>query len=343
MTTRFDLRQLRYFVAVAEELSFRRAAERLHISQPPLSRAISELESALGATLLQRSTTRVSLTTAGERALKHAYPILELADQFPLAVGATARSRSQLSLGATVAVPPQHVATIQSLAHRVLGAQFGRFGSGLISGELVKGLRDGAWDFVIVGMPAQLEGLQVAVVGQEPLIAALPATHPASRKKQLRLTDIDNLPIFWWPRSFNPPYFDAVKQLFREQRFLPKIVLVPVAQFDTLERIGRGEGFTLINQSRSSINIAGVVYRPVIGIEPISIGLGLVWRDPALNELGHMLAEEIRAVLGGRRDDANRRSVRPASKLAAKLAAKPAAKPKAPRKTKRKISRAKGT
>lgn len=309
MTARFDLRQLRYFVAVAEELSFRRAAERLHISQPPLSRAISELETSLGVTLLQRSTTRVSLTTAGERALKRAYPILELADQFPLAVGSSARNRSQLSLGATVAVPPQHVATIQSLAHRILGAQFGRFGSGLISGELVKGLREGEWDFVMVGMPAQLEGLQVALVGQEPLIAALPASHPAAQKKQLRLTDIDNLPIFWWPRSFNPPYFDAVKQLFREQRFLPKIVLVPVAQFDTLERIGRGEGFTLINQSRSSINIDGVVYKPVVGIESIAIGIGLVWRDPALNELGEKLAAEIRAVLDGGKSKTSRRSV----------------------------------
>lgn len=310
MTARFDLRQLRYFVAVAEELSFRRAAERLHISQPPLSRAISELESSLGVTLLQRSTTRVSLTTAGERALKRAYPILELADQFPLAVGSTTRNRSQLSFGATVAVPPQHVATIQSLAHRVLGAQFGRFGSGLVSGELVKGLREGEWDFVMVGMPAQVDGLQVAVVGQEPLIAALPATHPAAQKKQLRLTDIDNLPIFWWPRSFNPPYFDAVKQLFREQRFLPKIVLVPVAQFDTLERIGRGEGFTLINQSRSSINIDGVVYKPVVGIESIAIGLGLVWRDPALNELGEQLAAEIRTVLDGGKSKTSPRSVR---------------------------------
>jgi DNA-binding transcriptional LysR family regulator len=318
MTARFDLRQLRYFVAVAEELSFRRAAERLHISQPPLSRAISELESALGVTLLQRSTTRVTLTTAGERALKRAYPILELADQFPLAVGSSARNRSQLSLGATVAVPPQHVATIQSLAHRILGAQFGRFGSGLISGELVKGLREGEWDFVLVGMPAQLDGLQVAIVGQEPLIAALPASHPSTRKKQLRLTDIDNLPIFWWPRSFNPPYFDAVKQLFREQRFLPKIVLVPVAQFDTLERIGRGEGFTLINQSRSSINFDGVVYKPVAGIESIAIGIGLVWRDPALNELGEKLAAEIRAVLDGGKSKTSRQSVQRAQRPAVK-------------------------
>jgi DNA-binding transcriptional LysR family regulator len=300
MTNRFDLRQLRYFVAVAEELSFRRAAERLHISQPPLSRAISELESALGASLLQRSTTRVSLTPAGEKALKHAYPILELADRFADAVGSSVRNRSQLAFGATVAVPPQHVADVQSTAHRVLGAQFGRFGSGLVSGELLKGLREGEWDFVIVGMPAQLDGLQVAPVGEEPLVAALPATHPAAQKKQLRLTDIVRLPIFWWPRSFNPPYFDAVKQLFREQRFLPKIVLVPVAQFDTIERIGRGEGFTLINQSRSSIKIEGVVYRPVLGIESIAIRLGLVWRDPALNETGNLLADDIRALLSGK-------------------------------------------
>lgn len=277
MTGAFDLRQLRYFLAVAEELNFRRAAERLHISQPPLSRAIAELEAVLGVALLTRNTVRTSLTDAGKVAFREASKVLAAADSFAAEMQRLAAAApGAVRIGITVAVPPSELVELErrwreQLATRALVVTSGA------SPELLQKLRRDQLDFALVGLPIESGDLVQIVVGAEPLIAALPAAHAASRKRQVRLDDLADLPIFWWARAANPAYYDLVKQHFAAKQFKPRFITVEPAQTMTLERIAHGEGFTLVNRSRANIAMKGLAYRPLRDAQPLAIRLALVW------------------------------------------------------------------
>jgi DNA-binding transcriptional LysR family regulator len=281
MSTRFDLRQLRYFVAVAEELSFRRAAERLHISQPPLSRAIAELESALGVPLFTRNTVRVALTAAGEVALREAGKVLAAAEALAAQMEPHApKVSTTLRIGLTPAVPPAAVDAMVAawrtqFAPRQVATSIGA------SPDLLRELRRGELDFALAGLPAASGDLAQVVVGAEPLVAALPATHPAARERKVSLAALAGLPIFWWRRAVNPAYYDLVRKHFADLRFRPQFIVVEPAQTTTLERIARGEGFTLVNGSRSNLAMAGLAYRPLRDGGPLAIRIALFWRGGA--------------------------------------------------------------
>ncbi len=291
MTARFDLRQLRYFVAVAEELNFRRAAERLHISQPPLSRAIAELEAALGVELFVRSTVRVSLTPAGDAALGEARKVLAAAAALAAAMGRHARAKSEtLRVGVTVAVPPGAGIELQNAWRKRLAPRRVAVSSGT-SPELLRQLRQGRLDFALLGLPAATDDLVQIVVGAEPLVAALPAVHPAARKREIRLADLTGLPIFWWPRAANPAYYDLVRRHFADRRFRPRFVTVEPAQTMTLERIAHGEGFTLVNRSRTNIAMEGLAYRPLRDAQALAIRIAVVWRGKAENDAAAQAAD----------------------------------------------------
>jgi DNA-binding transcriptional LysR family regulator len=278
MSSRFDLRQLRYFVAVAEELSFRRAAERLHISQPPLSRAIAELEAALGVALFTRSTVRVALTAAGEVALREAGKVLAAAEALAAQMGPHAADRSTaLRIGLTPAVPPTAVDAMVA-AWRTQFARRDVVTSIGASPDLLRALRRGELDFAFAGLPAVSGDLAQTVVGAEPLVAALPAAHPAARKRKVSLAALAGLPLFWWRRTVNPAYYDLVRKHFADRQFRPQFIVVEPAQTTTLERIARGEGFTLVNGSRASLAMEGLAYRPLCDGGPLAIRIALLWR-----------------------------------------------------------------
>jgi DNA-binding transcriptional LysR family regulator len=278
MSARFDLRQLRYFVAVAEELSFRRAAERLHISQPPLSRAIAELEAALGVTLLARSTVRVALTPAGEVALKEAGKVLAAAESLAAEMARRTPAQSNaLAVGLALAVPPGAAIELAAAWRERFAPRLVETSSGL-SPDLLRELRAGRLDYALIGLPAETAGLSQIVVGVEPLVVALPAAHPAARKREVSLADLADLPIFWWRRAAYPAYYDLVRKHFAEQRFRPRFVVVEPAQTMTLERIARGEGCTLVNGSRASLAMDGLAYRPLRDGAPLAIRIALLWR-----------------------------------------------------------------
>jgi DNA-binding transcriptional LysR family regulator len=273
MPAHFDLRQLRYFVAVAEERSFRRAAERLHLSQPPLSRQIRELEDAFGATLFVRGRDGVSPTRAGEALLPRAAALLAEADGLVDAVTGAGRGAAAC-VGVTVAVQPQRLARLESAWRREVPGLVLRSGH---SPELVAQLRAGQLAFALVALPADVHGLEVQVVDDEALVAAIPRAHPAARRRIVSLLDLADLPLFWWPRSHNPAYFDLARRVFREIGYRPRFVTVEPGQFLTLERIGRGEGFTLVNARRERIALAGVAYRRLKESQPLAIRVAAAW------------------------------------------------------------------
>lgn len=296
MPARFDLRQLRYFVAVAEEGSFRRAAERLHLTQPPLSRQIRDLEDAFGVALFVRGRAGVSPTAAGEALLPRAVALLAAADGLVASVTG-ARPDAPVRAGVTVAVQPQRLQRLESAWRRHVPDLVLRSGH---SPELVAQVRAGQLAFALVGLPGDVHGLDVQVVDAEALVAAVPRSHPAARRRTVSLLDLPDLPLFWWPRAHNPAYFDHARRVFRGIGYRPRLVTVEPGQFLTLERIGRGEGFTLLNARRERIALAGVAYRPLEESEPLAIRIAAVWtpgvRDDArFRTLARVAARVLRA------------------------------------------------
>jgi len=184
-----ETRQLRYFVAVAEELHFGRAAERLGMAQPPLSRAIRVLERQLGVALLERTTRKVTLTAAGEVLLRDARAALDAvtaaARRTRQAGGPSPRLRVALKADFDGGLLPQ-ILTAYSAGEAVLSAELVLGGVG----EQAQALRDGRADVGLVFSPFDGHGLDTEPLLTEPLLVALPATDPLAAGPQLRLADL---------------------------------------------------------------------------------------------------------------------------------------------------------
>lgn len=298
MSNRLTLRHLRYFAAVAGELNFRRAAERLGVSQPPLSRQVQELEDIVGLPLLERDTQRVTLTAAGEDFLSRARALLLQADAMIEGVRELHR-RPVPAFAASLTVTAPQTQTFNKLLIRILGAGAFTLSGGLRSPQIAQDLREGRIVAALVSQPADLGTCKTEPVFGDPLLAALPANHPAARKKSVKLSDLAGLPIFWWPRSFNPAYYDLVKQHLTESRLRPRFINVEPAQLMTLDRIASGEGFTLLNRSRSRTRHVGLAYRPLTAADALTIQVVFAWNEGLDDRRALRIARAVRKQLGG--------------------------------------------
>ena len=304
MSTRFDLRQLRYFVTVAEELNFRRAAERLFISQPPLSRQIRELETALGVQLFERDTTMGKLTAGGEAALRRARKLLADADALARDMARlAARGRETVRIAATVAVP---VAAHERLAagwKKVFGAAPLRIEPGETK-ALVTRLRRREFDFALLGATADLSAYGSEVVHTVPLFAVVAPSHPAAARTTVALRDLAGTPFFWFPRNYNPGYYDQCAKVFAQAGFKPRYIHVQPGQLLTLERIAHGEGCTLLSASQTQTGVKGLVRRKLREGDALGIRIAAVWHrgseERARDKLGGQFAAVARSVLNAR-------------------------------------------
>jgi DNA-binding transcriptional LysR family regulator len=301
MALAFDLRQLRYFVAVAESGSFRAAAERLHVSQPPLSRQVAELERVLGARLLDRSASGVTLTAAGRTVVAKAESILREAEALAAAVAkpqASARGLLRAGLSLAVAVGDRN-RVAKAWARALPEATFE-----LVSGpsrDLIPALKTGRLDFALIGLPGNASGLETRPVQLSPLVAALPSHHVLARRRRVSLLDVKDLPLFWNPRAFNPAYHDFCLRYFRQIGYRPEIVTVEPGQVQTLERIAVGEGWTIPNGAMLAARVKGVVYRPLAEGEALGIRVAAAWVPVEGADRYEKLAATALKVLGGKR------------------------------------------
>ncbi len=304
MSGSFDLRHLRYFVVVAEELNFRRAAERLFISQPPLSRQIRELEQILGTTLLQRDTTRVQLTAAGKIALARAQRLLAEADDLVAAVkhARTAANRP-LRIAASIAIPVSKQKELREAWQAALGAdslevEFGE------SKKLQPRVRQRQFEFALLGGPGDFSGLESAELQSFPLVVTVAKSHAPAGKAAVRLKDMQGLPLFWFPRSYNPVYYDHCARVFDKARFAPEYIHVAPGQLATLERIRQGEGFSLLTTAQIEMKFDGVVHRALREGAALAVSLHAVWHadasDPARAVQVRKLVAASRKVLATR-------------------------------------------
>lgn len=275
-----DIRLLRYFAVVAEENNMSRAAQRLFMSQPPLSRHIRQLEERLGLTLFVRHTKGLTLTDEGLRVLEIVRPLLAQQEKTYAALGRLAQNgASSLRLGLTTAFElGVFTALEQHLVEQVEVLNIVRHGSP----ELIRLIRRGKLDAALVALPLETSGLSVVPLPlHEPLIAALPAHWPEAEAASLALSELNARPLFWFKRERNPAFFDYTRDIFRRAGYAPTCIEEPLEHDILLARIARGDGLSLFPASFSAIQRQGVVFRPLRD-ETLSVGLGLAM--PAENE-----------------------------------------------------------
>jgi DNA-binding transcriptional LysR family regulator len=265
-----ELRHLRSFVAVAEELHFGRAAERLHIAQSPLSQQIQRLERQVGAMLFERNRRKVELTDAGNAMLTHAREALAQADLAETAARAAAAGRAgTLRIGflgsAALAilpriVPPWRASAPDATLELVEGS----------SGEHIRALHDQRLDVAFVRPPTATAGLIVHPVWQEQVVAVLPASSDLSRRDPLRLSDLADEPFVLFPRNSAPDFHDELTRACGRAGFTPTVAFECTAMPTVVGLVAAGLGVSLVPRSISSIGIAGVVYRELADVRPVA-------------------------------------------------------------------------
>ncbi|GGY76323.1 LysR family transcriptional regulator [Pseudoduganella plicata] len=280
---RIDTRALELFVAVATCLSFRQAAEGLHMTQPPLSRAIRQLEERLGRRLFERDTQRVALTAAGKALLPRAQKILALLDGALAAVRALeGGSAAPLRLGLTTSVEAGSFRLLTAaLPSATLHAD--------TSPRLVAALRAGRLDAAVIALPTRTGDLAVEPLGAQPLLVALPATHALARRRRLALADLADTPLYWFERARQPAFFDHCHAVFARHGFAPRLLREPQDHHVLLAGIAAGQGSALLPASFAALRLSGVVYRPLREGAELAVHLGL-----ALASRPHPASDELR-------------------------------------------------
>ncbi|MEH6437679.1 LysR family transcriptional regulator [Massilia sp. DD77] len=293
-----ELRQLRHFVTVAEELHFGRAAARLHMTQPPLSQSIAGLEELLGAPLFLRNRRQVTLTPAGSALLPEARRILEEAGALPelvrrVASGEAGRLALSFVTTAGLSVLP---ATLRrySAAYPAVRMVLQEATSDVQFEELLHGRIDAG--FVIPPLPGA-SGALLAYrrIVEEPLVLCAPSGLEALRgERPVRLRDLPPLPLVIFPRAVAPALHDAILACFRAAGVTPMIGQEAIQMQTIVSLVSGGMGMALVPQSVSNLMRPGVEYRPLLDPAPLA-ETGLAWRrdnaSPVLKGFINLLFE----------------------------------------------------
>ncbi|MFJ9025891.1 LysR family transcriptional regulator [Streptomyces sp. NPDC102259] len=281
-----DLRQLEYFVAVAEEQNFTRAAERVHISQSGVSAQIRRLEGELGAELFDRSGRTVTLTVAGRAALEHARAALAAAEAVGDAVGqVTDLIRGRLTVGMVIGCTLTPLFDALSAFHRVhQGVEISLLEDN--SDRLIEGVRSDAVDLALVGTAGAVpDGLDSLTIISERLVAAVPPGHPLARQRRVTLRDLVPHPMVCMPPGTGlRTVFDRA---CAAQSLRPAIALQASAADAMADLAARGLGVAVLSESMAASYRDRLTARVIDDIETPAV-LALVWKsthNPAVREL----------------------------------------------------------
>ena len=284
-----NLRQLRFFVTVAEELHFGRAAERLSMTQPPLSQAILALEQELGVTLFKRTKRHVELTPVGEHWLVHVRKILDDAETLPVLARQLARGEiGTFKLG-----------FVSTADYSVLPDLVGNYGAAypdvkvtlreMTSDLQIEALLQGDMDAgLIIPVHATLHSsLAYLPLLREPLVAAIPEAWLNEGRincadGRLRLSELVDTPLVIFPRRSAPAFHDIITSYFATHGIRPNIGQEAIQMQTIVSLVSRSMGIALVPESLRRLGRSGTCYIPLEGNPPM-IETGLVWRsdDPS--------------------------------------------------------------
>lgn len=281
-----ELRQLRYFITVAESLHFSRAAEALNLSQPALSKQIQALEDSLEVQLLERTKHWVRLTIAGQKFLETAHRILHEVEEGIQVTRQVADGRiGRLRIGFTEA-------TLFSLAPdivRIYREQYPQVELMLTSGGTeahVEALRTYQIDIGFLYLPIREPSLSIYPLFEEVYIAALPISHKLARQKQISLQSLANEPLIFYPRSLAPDLFANFIKHCEQAGFAPNIVQEAELAQTRLGLVAAGVGISFVLSDMQNLSAKGVVYRPFVE-SFLKLKLALAWRQSEASPVVH--------------------------------------------------------
>ncbi len=278
-TNSMELRHLRYFLAVAEEMNFTRAAERVGIGQPPLSLQIRDLEREIGTPLFHRVPKGAELTPAGAAFLEHVQGIPSQVERATDAARRAARGElGALRVGFTASsvFNPVVAAAIRGFRRAYPQVELSLEESNTT--QLIEALSEGRLDAVFV-RPGSTgsEEFRHRVLSEEPLLAVMPSKHRLAKTSEVKLTDLRGDLFILFPREIGPSLFDAVVGACRKAGFEPKLGQ-PAPQFASIVQLVAAElGVSLVPASVQQMQVKGVVYKELMDVSAVA-KLSLAWR-----------------------------------------------------------------
>ena len=261
-----EFRRIQYFVAVAEEAHFGRAAQRLQMAQPPLSQQIKALEAEMGVVLFHRTTRKVELTAAGERFLERARAILAAVDDAVLEAGQVADGRlGRIAIGFTGSATYDLLPSLVRVLRTDLpGIELDIHGE-MLTPDQVTALTDGTLDLGLLRPPVRNTALEVQVLRREPLIAVLPEHHPLAVHDRVRLADLRDDPFITYPSHNRSVVYEAVIDACQRAGFVPASVNEVSETSTMVSFVAAGLGVALVPASVQHLRITGATYLPLAG------------------------------------------------------------------------------
>lgn len=273
-----ELRHLRYFVTLAEELHFGRAAEKLHIAQPPLSQQIQQLEAELGFQLFHRTKRTVQLTAAGQVFLSEVEAIMRQLNRAVQIGRQTSRGEmGQLAIG-----------FVSSTAYNILPPILRKFrtrvpGVNLELHEMttdrqLQWLREGQIDVGFLRPPIEEDIFNYEIVFEEPLVVALPETHLIANQSSVSLRSLSNELFILFPRPIAPGLYDRIISLCQQVDFSPTVVQEAIQMQTIVSLVAAEIGIAIVPESLQHLQRTGVVYKTML--EPTaSVAIAMIWRS----------------------------------------------------------------
>ncbi|MBL8205995.1 MAG: LysR family transcriptional regulator [Blastocatellia bacterium] len=289
-----ELRHLRYFVAVAQELNFRRAAEVVHIAQPALSQQIKQLEEEMGVTLFTRNHHKVELTAAGRAFYERAQAILQetqraVADARAVECGEAGRLTLGFVSSAAIHVLPLFLNQLRTELPRAEVEL-----KELAPGEQIDDLYNRKLDLGLFHAKLEDELFETALVAREQLIVALPAENPFAQRDAIDLRELARETVIMPARHATPGYFERARTAYQAVGVIPERIYHTSLLQTGLLLVGAGLGISLLPESFRNIQVRGVVYRPLAHAAP-TIDLIAAWRRDNSSRLLEWLAAKIKS------------------------------------------------
>ncbi len=301
----FQLSQIRCFVVLANELHFGRAAVRLHMTQPPLSRQIQQLEAELNVQLFERTQRSVHLTPAGKAFLPEAEYLLEVSQS-----AASVARRAAAGEAGTVSLGYVSGASFSFMPRIVAAATAQLPGLAIVlrdmsTAEQFEALRSGRLDAGIVRAPADHADLRSASVLREPFVAMLPAAHPLAARQRLTMADLHRQDLIMYEPGQGGLMYELLTAAFHTEQVVPRYVQHVRQTYSLMGLVGSGLGLALVQASAARLSMPGVVVRPIALPADAVSELHLAWRardevdNPAVDRFRQLVLAEAARIKPG--------------------------------------------
>lgn len=284
-----ELHQLKCFLAVAEELNFSRAAARLHMTQPPLSRQIQLLEKSLGVVLFARNNRRVQLTAMGEQLLKEARLILKLSDRLASSLRQSAAGETgTLSIGFTAVFSWAFVpGLLKEMAQRLPGVTFDLHE--LVSNKQITAIQHNQLDIGFVRHVPPDARLAWLPLNAESLIAAFPSDHPLARKRKIPLAAFNHEPFFLYAKEEARYFYDRITDLFVFHQITPEYKYQLAQTHTILGMVNAGLGCAIVPASSKTLGFANVTFMTIEEVNIQALNFLVYAKDNPNPVLGNFL------------------------------------------------------